>query len=390
MRVALVLNSFDVQRGGAERSTYEMAVCLSELGVEVTIVAGKITGDTGSYPFGLRSLRLSGWSRVARMNDFSRRMAALAEEKSFDIIHSMVPLEGIDVYQPRGGSVLFGQRRHAASYACPYARFGKQLTGGLNRSRQWVIRAEREVCQASKKPVVAALSRYVQSQFQELYGPEDHRLRLIPNGIDPAPFRSEQARVAGAALRKLYDRQGDLALLVFAAANYRLKGLQELIVAAEKAHRQRTTQRDIRIMVVGNENYSSYWQQAMRAGLNGRVIFLGPTEEMPALLNMADAVVLPTYNDACSRLVLESLAAGKPAITTRFNGAADFLGEGKYGVVVSAPTVGEELAAALLAVCDADRHRSMCQAIEADRLYEQVSMRRHARQLLTLYQELAG
>jgi len=99
-------------------------------------------------------------------------------------------------------------------------------------------------------------------------------------------------------------------------------------------------------------------------------------------------VVLPTYNDACSRVVLEGLAAGKPAITTRYNGAAEFLGQGRYGCIVDQCDNVDELAAALLRICDRRQQQRMCQAVEADKLWQQVGMARHARELVQLYQSL--
>jgi glycosyltransferase involved in cell wall biosynthesis len=103
---------------------------------------------------------------------------------------------------------------------------------------------------------------------------------------------------------------------------------------------------------------------------------------------MCDAVVLPSYNDACSRLVLEGLAVGKPAITTRFNGACDYLGEGRYGCIVEPCDDVEALANAMLELCDPAKVQAMCQAIERDNLREQVSMHRHARELLELYRQI--
>jgi len=48
------------------------------------------------------------------------------------------------------------------------------------------------------------------------------------------------------------------------------------------------------------------------------------------------------------------------------------------------------LAEALLAVCDRRRHQQMCEAIERDKVVEQVSIRRHVSQLVGLYQEIIG
>ena len=50
-------------------------------------------------------------------------------------------------------------------------------------------------------------------------------------------------------------------------------------------------------------------------------------------------LVHPTYYDACSLVVLESLASGTPVITTSANGASMFIESGKNGYVIPAADV---------------------------------------------------
>ncbi|MCK5271631.1 MAG: glycosyltransferase family 4 protein, partial [Sedimentisphaerales bacterium] len=242
------------------------------------------------------------------------------------------------------------------------------------------------ICQRHDGPLLAALSEYVARQFKTDYGLPDERIRVIRNGVNTNRLRNEQAVSEGTELRSLYDRKGDLALFLFAAENPRLKGLEWLIRSVQQAAQQLTGPlRDFRIMAIGSGNFKSYRSLARQLQMDQRILFMGSTSQMPGLLQMCDAVVLPTYNDACSRMVLEALAVGKPAITTAFNGAAEFLREGDYGFVIDRCDDGPALTDALLRLCDHNRQQQMCRAIEADRLYEKVSMKRHARELLALY-----
>jgi UDP-glucose:(heptosyl)LPS alpha-1,3-glucosyltransferase len=237
---------------------------------------------------------------------------------------------------------------------------------------------------------LAALSDYVGRQFKEEYQLSDDRMRLIRNGVNIDPFRNEEGRAQGKKLRSLYDPNKDKALFLFAAENLRLKGLAWLIRAADLAVRERPDHlRDFRIMVVSRQGFHAYWKLAYRLGLEQHILFMGPTTQMPALLNMCDAAVLPTFNDACSRLVLEALAAGKPAITTRYNGAADFLQDGKYGYIIDQGNDNRALADGLLQFCDPECQQRMSQAIETDNLPYQVSIQRHISELIALYEELS-
>lgn len=388
MKVAIILEQFDIGRGGAERSAAEMATCLSQLGHDVTVVAGSVVADLAEeLPFGLHSLDVNAGRSSRSWRRFEAAVANHIADNAYDMTHSITPLSCVDVYQPRGGSILNGLRRHAASHSSRLVRWVKQSTAFFNTGRRIRIAAERKLCDLADGPMVAALSSYVAYQFRSDYGLVDDRLRIVRNGVMTYRFMNESARQEGARLRQLYDRDNELALFVFIAQNYKLKGLAQLIKAASVAMEQRNdNQRDFRVIIFGNEPIGSYWRLANRLALTNKVLFMGTTEKVPAVLNMADAVILPSYNDACSRVVLEGLAAGKPAITTRQNGACDFLGNGRYGIVVNDAEDINALAAALLDICQRERHKQFVKAIETDGLAEQVDMARHARGLVKLYE----
>jgi len=276
------------------------------------------------------------------------------------------------------------------SFDSDFTRRFKQATRWMNRARQVRIRAEAELCRAGEGPMVAALSEYVAGQFKEEYNLPSERVRVITNGIDVDRCNLAEAQAAGKKLRKQFDKNDDLAIFIFAAQNPRLKGLSSLIRAGRQVMEQRTSERDFRILVFCGWEYERYWRQANQLGLNQRVVFMGATERLTEMLQMCDGVVLPSFNDACSRLILEGLAVGKPGITTRYNGAAEFLGEGKYGFVVDDGDDVTGLAEALKALCDRRRYQEMGEAIENDKVVEQVSIRRHVGELVELYGEIVG
>ncbi len=386
MKVLLILEKFKISRGGAERSTFEMAAALTELGAEVTVAAGEMDESNDQPPFAVENLKCRGGTRSNRWKNFQQAVKELLARSDFDISHSMAPLTMVDVYQPRGGSVAFSARRHCFSYESALVRRFKLATLGFNRARQRQIEQERQICQMANGPVIAALSNYVCEQFRSEYQIKKDRLRLIANGVATEPFRCDQARTKGSQLRSRFDPDNSRTLLVFAAENLRLKGLRCLIEAGHEL--KKTQDRDFRIFVVSSGNYHHYWQLAQKLELGEQIIFLGSTREMAGLLNMCDGVVLPTYNDACSRVVLEALAAGKPAITSKFNGAVDFLVLDKHGLVIDENNRVHSLAQAMAKLCDPQVVRSMSSAIEQDKLYEKVSMHRHGRELIELYEEI--
>jgi UDP-glucose:(heptosyl)LPS alpha-1,3-glucosyltransferase len=96
-----------------------------------------------------------------------------------------------------------------------------------------------------------------------------------------------------------------------------------------------------------------------RLDLDGALTFLGHVEDIRPLYAAADALVHPTRWDACSLVVLEALASGLPIVTTRVNGAAAAIADGREGYLLERPGDAEALAAALTALLDPARRRVM-------------------------------
>ena len=80
------------------------------------------------------------------------------------------------------------------------------------------------------------------------------------------------------------------------------------------------------------------------------VVFLGPRDDIPALLAAADVVVVPSRWEGQPLIVQEALRAGKPIVATRVGGIPDMTGED--GALLVPPGDPARLAAAVLSVLD--------------------------------------
>jgi UDP-glucose:(heptosyl)LPS alpha-1,3-glucosyltransferase len=139
-------------------------------------------------------------------------------------------------------------------------------------------------------------------------------------------------------------------------------------------------------VVVGRDDPQPYQRLARRLGIDGRVRFVGTTTPIEVWYSVADALAHPTWYDPCSRVVLEALVRGLPVVTTRYNGAAEVMQERTHGVVIAAPNDIAALASGLAAALQ-PALRGACQA-DAPRMRAQLSMARHARELLSLYERV--
>src|SRR5258705_4084323 len=88
-------------------------------------------------------------------------------------------------------------------------------------------------------------------------------------------------------------------------------------------------------------------QYAERCGVAESVIFTGLRRDVPAVLASVNVSVMPSLNEALSNVVLESMAAGAPTVSTRVGGTPEAIVDGVTRVLVS-PSRSSALADALL------------------------------------------
>lgn len=147
----------------------------------------------------------------------------------------------------------------------------------------------------------------------------------MPNGIDLSSrhYRSRLPRDPSAPLRLVYI--GRLAPR---------KGLPETLQAMAIA-RTRNVAATLAI-AGGGPDEAMLKQLAAQLGLADTVRFVGPVfnGDKQALLDSADVMLLPSYNEGLPYALLEAMAAGVPVITTRVGGIPDVMEDRVHGVFV--------------------------------------------------------
>jgi glycosyltransferase involved in cell wall biosynthesis len=113
------------------------------------------------------------------------------------------------------------------------------------------------------------------------------------------------------------------------------KGVRELLQAAEKlqAARENTTFWIVGGIDEGNpsaiqKDLLDYYEQ------QGAIKYLGQSSDVRSIMREADVVVLPSYREGLPRVMLESLAMGKPIITTDAAGCRETIRDGENGFCI--------------------------------------------------------
>jgi UDP-glucose:(heptosyl)LPS alpha-1,3-glucosyltransferase len=336
----------------------------------------------------VRALGAAASTRRGRLRAFVAAVRRQIARGRYDIVHAMLPVPGADVYQPRGGTVPAQEaaalrRREGARRAL------LRLSKAFNLRRRASARLERTVA-ADGGVLCLCVSRMVADEFDQYYG-RRQRVQVIYNGVDvpdpDSPRRAESRRQLRTQLRA-----GDATLFVSIANNPALKGAAETIRALARWRSAPADARDARaaarahLVFVGRRSYGDRLHRlAASLGLDDRVKFIPHTPEIFAWYAAADAVVLLSWYDPCSRVVLEATRWGIPSITTAFNGAAEIL-SGGAGIVVDSPADIEAAAAAMARLAD-PAERARC-AEACRKAAPMLTIQRHVDELLMAYETL--
>ena len=385
IKIAIIIERADISLGGAERSVFELRAALSALGYSVDILAAK--GRTNAKNIHILCRDSSG----KRVNYFTLEEAIkkhLSENK-YDIVHSVLPFDFADVYQPRGGTYAETIIRNAASYQNKLLEYYKRFTAVTNSHRTTLLRAERKISQAPDGPLIAALSEYVADQFRLHYNTDTRKIVVIPNGVktDKRINAAASDTLRSQILAKLKLKEADNPVFfLFVANNFRLKGFAPLIQAMQIVT-HKPSKRQPYLIVAGHDKAKKY-RRILNTSAETNIVFLGPLSHIQNALSIVDVAVLPTFYDPSSRFVLEALAANKPVITTKFNGATDLFVDDRHGKIIDLPEDINALAEAINYFTDTNNIQKASEAIIEDNLWEEISIDRAAKQLQNVYESI--
>jgi glycosyltransferase involved in cell wall biosynthesis len=352
LRVAFVLG---LATGGTARHVATLAAGCRAAGLAVSILApaptlASLRTDAGIETFALSiSERPRPASDVAAVARLRHRLASFRP----GVVHAhgvragaFAGLAGTGL-TGRGlrGPAPAGRRRPAlvvtVHNAPPAGRRSRLVYGVLER-----------IC-ARRADLVLCASEDLAARMRKLGAAEVEQFDVpAPAAMEPSPAAVAKARDdVGAAGRPVVLAVGRLT---------RQKGLDVLIDAAGR-WRHRDPQP--RTVIAGDGPLAA----ALRAQVSraqADVLLIGQREDVPALLEIADVVVVPSRWEARALILQEAMRSGKPIVATSVGGTPDLVGADATprtgashdnSAVLIPPDDPAALAAAVTAVLDDPR-----------------------------------
>ncbi len=329
--------------GGQEHFISLLARFLAEQNHRVKILAVRGHPMPGLE---LETVRVPhGVPRACRDWIYGRALARRMETDTADVSFGEQKTWNCNVIRPGGGvEVDYWQRRIRESGLPPMIGAAR---AALSAKRFFDLRCERNSYAASSLQHVVVNSNMVRDELQANYPHVGDRVTVIRNGADVERFSPNNAEKWRGPIREQLHIEEQSLTGIFAAHNFKLKGLREAIEAMALAAQQRPTD-SLRLIVLGGGDAAEYRHLATRLNVANAVAFVGSTLHPEEYYAAADFLLFPTYYDPCANVTLEALASGLPVITTRLNGAHELLTDGTNGWAVPHPSDTSAMAKMIL------------------------------------------
>lgn len=342
----------------------DLAIAQREAGHSV----GVVCADDGNSLTAQKLARLEpnldlGLHRLAMQRDVGLgdamatfQVGRIARRIGFDILHGhgakggayarLAPAGNAErFYTPHGGSLHYGPETLNGRIYIAAERFLARRTHGLIFE-----------------------SDYSRRRFETLVGRSTVAERVIPNGVLDPEFEPVQHRV-------------DAAELLFIGELRHLKGVDVLLDALHRLHRQRTPKP--RLVAVGDgPDRDAFIGLAASLGLEAAVRFPGA---MPArqAFTLGRLLVVPSRAESFPYIVLEAGAAGLPMIASDVGGIPEIVAQ--TPAVLVPPGDAEALAVAIGRGLADPGAMSATAAAVRDRVRQRFTVARMTRDVIEFY-----
>lgn len=306
------------ESGGAERALLSIIRLLPKDRFRCSLATFKL--DSGIeifrhipcpvHVFPLR--RTYGWSGVAT----ARKLRALIRSQRAEIVHTF--FETSDLW---GGLV-------AKLSGCPVLISSRRDMGILRSAKHRI--AYRLLAPIADQ--VLTVSEEVRQFCLRQDGLPPSKVVTLYNGIEVERFAAAPDR------DRLRQKMGlaEASHLVTTLGHIRrVKGIDTLVRAAAVVRREFPR---ALFLVIGDVSEPQHFRELQalcrEQGTAETVRFLGPSEDVAALLKMSDLFCLPSRSEGFSNALVEAMACGLPCVVTRVGGNAEAIEDNVSGFVV--------------------------------------------------------
>jgi UDP-glucose:(heptosyl)LPS alpha-1,3-glucosyltransferase len=165
---------------------------------------------------------------------------------------------------------------------------------------------------------IIANSNMIKDEIISTYGVNDQKIDVIYNGVESKIINHE------GSFKKLseeFDLDKNSPILLYVGSGFKRKGVEEFLMIISKLKNK-----NIKAFVIGKEKNIKYYQQLSKnLGIDKKVVFTGPRDDVDDFYTVSDIFLFPTRYEPFSNVVLEAMSFENAVFTTQQNGAHEVL-----------------------------------------------------------------
>ncbi|OGV52218.1 MAG: hypothetical protein A2X49_14310 [Lentisphaerae bacterium GWF2_52_8] len=308
MNIVFVIRRLPPHGGGAEIQALRLADALSRRGHSVRVLGGKLPETYRDNPHLqlLPDSYLRIWGTLKF--HFSLWWTLRKEGKNIDAVQT---------YFPNETSLLLSKWCVSNHVPLFYKLSGDGEIGDIACSNSRFIH---KICwdsvRRSANTIIAVSSALSERLNSELAG-FSARGTIIPNGIDIRQFHPSSDTVG-----KNKNR------LLFVGRLRQEKNLASLMDAIKVS--------SFCLDIVGDGPERALLEARVIAlGLSERIRFLGYKRDVAGIYSAYASLIVPSFSEGLSNVMLESMASGVPVISTPVSGSRDAIDDGQNGILAN-------------------------------------------------------
>ncbi|MGB0429016.1 MAG: glycosyltransferase family 4 protein [Bacteroidia bacterium] len=302
MQVALIHYRI-AKRGGLETRLINYTQYFVEQGHSVTIICAKNTGQVTFSPLvNIVKLNMGIVPKPLRRMYFNHKVGTFLKTKTFDFELSL----GRTSYQ----KAVLGPSNHKGFLKA----MNKSGRGIGDFAQNYLDQKLADNCQ-----IIFAASQMMKNEFIELYKADSDKIKIIYPPLNTQQF-GRVSNKKQMELRHSYGVPLNVNVFVFVSASHYRKGLDILLSAFKMLENK-----PVLLLVAGYPKVETQLKN---------VRFVGFANKPQELYQLADCCLHPARYEPFGQIVSESLACGKPVITSNMCGGKEILTP-KTGKVIS-------------------------------------------------------
>lgn len=317
MKRVVLLKSRLTPHGGLEKYTFRIAQRFLEKGADVSILSAE---DSKQFPSNLSIFKAPkiSWLPFIAIEQFDQFVRKWLKTYAADLVF------GLDRNRSQT-HLRAGNGVHAA-----YLKRRKKVEGSfkallcqINPFHRKILEIEKYAFENPELKKIFTNSHMVKEEILELYQVSPQKIEVIHNGVEwqemePFFICSEEKRLK---LMQQYHLNPDAFQFLFIGHGYLRKGLDPLLTGLAKL-----SSRSFELSVIGKDRQMDFYRaKAARLGIQDKVHFFGPRQDIYSFYQLADSLVIPSFYDPFANVTVEALAMGLFVLSSKSNGGYEVL-----------------------------------------------------------------